>query len=100
MNKTCNLSTVQNTPSEARRSTSCVDYYYIDFCDSRDDYGVIASTLLSRVVNVIYDYLDERDIYIIDKMYICARMKDGSIRRVFEIHINSVDRHMRISRVR
>lgn len=100
MYKTCNLSTVQNTPSEARRDTSCVDYYYIDFCGNKDDSSVIASTLLSRVVNVIYDYLDERDIYIIDKMYICARMKDGSIRRMFEIHINSVDRHMRISRVR
>lgn len=100
MYKTCNLPTVQNTPSEARRDTSCVDYYYIDFCDDRDDCNRIASTSLSYVVNVIYDYLDERDIYCIEKMYVCAQMKDGSTRRVFEITVDSVERHMRISRVR
>lgn len=100
MNKTCNLDTVNNTPSEARRITPCVDYYYIDFCDNRDGFNEIASTLLSRVVNVIYAYLEERDIYCIEKMYICARMLDGSTRRVFEISIDSSDRHMRISRVK
>lgn len=100
MNKTCNLSTVYNTPSEARRSASCVDYYYIDFCDSKDDYSVIASPSLARVMNVIYDYLDDRDIHCIEKMYVCARMTDNSIRRVFKITIDDVDRHMHISRVR
>ena len=100
MYKTCNLSTVQNTPSEARRDTSCVDYYYIDFCNDKDDCSAVVSKILSRVVNVIYDYLEERDIYMIDKIYVCAQMKDGSTRRVFEIHIDSVERHMRISRVR
>ena len=98
--KTCNLSTVKNTPSEARRDTSCVDYYYIDFCDDKNDYGAIASKILSRVVNVIYDYLEERDIYIIDRMYICAQMVDGSKRRVFRISIDSVERHIRIHRVK
>lgn len=99
MEKTCNLSTVKNTPSEARRDTSCVDYYYIDFCDDKDDTNEIASNNISRVINVIYDYLDERDIYYIEKMYICARMTDGSIRRVFELSIDDVERHMRVSRV-
>lgn len=99
MYKTCNLPTVKNTPSEARRDTSCVDFYYIDFCDDRDNINEIASTSLSRVVNVIYDYLDERDIYCIEKMYVCARMTDGSIRRIFGITIDYVDRHIRISRI-
>lgn len=99
--KTCNLDTVLDTPSEARRNTQCIDYYYIDFCDTRDRLDNVAANIsLSRVVNVIYDYLDERDIYYIDKMYICAKIKNGSMRRVFEITIDSVDRHMRISRVR
>lgn len=99
MNETCNLSTVYNTSHEVRNSTSCVDYYYIDFCDSRDDYGVIASTLLSRVMNVIYDYLDERDIFAIETLYICKRLIDGSTKRVFKVSIDSSDRHMRISRI-
>lgn len=100
MYKTCNLSTVKNTPSEARRNASHVDYYYIDFCDDNRELSEIASTCLSRVINVIYDYLDERDIFFIEKMYVCARMIDDSTRRVFEISINDADRHMRISRVR
>lgn len=100
MSKTCNLSTVKNTPSEARRDASCVDYYYIDFCDDNREFSEIASTCLSRVINVIYDYLDERDIFFIEKMYVCARMTDGSTRRVFEISINDAERHLRISRVK
>ena len=99
MYKTCNLATVQNTPSEARRDTSCVDFYYIDFCDDRDNFNEIVSVSLSRVVNVIYDYLEKRDIYCIERMYVCARMSDGTIRRVFMITIDAIDRHMRISRV-
>lgn len=100
MYKTCNLSTVQNTPRKARKDTSCVDYYYIDFCDDKDNFNEIANKSLSRVVNVIYDYLDERDIHCIDKMYVCARMLDNSTRRVFEISIDAIDRHLRVSRVR
>lgn len=100
MEKTCNLSTVKNTPSEARRDASRVDYYYIDFCSLDVVSAAIANVSLSRVMNVIYDYLDERDIYYIGRMYVCAKMIDGSIRRVFEITIDSVDRHMCISRVK
>lgn len=99
MYKTCNLSTVQNTSHEVRKSTSCVDYYYIDFCDLDVIPAAISNVSLSRVVNVIYDYLEERDIYFVDFLYICKRMLDGSTKRVFKITIDNVDRHMRISRV-
>lgn len=100
MSKTCNLSTVYNTSHEVRKNTSCVDYYYIDFCDIDIVHDAIADVSLSRVMNVIYGYLEERDIYCIEKMYVCAKMLDGAIRRVFEITIDSVDRHMCIARVR
>lgn len=100
MYKTCNLSTVRNTPSEARRDTSCVDYYYIDFCNRDIVHDAIINVSLSRIINVIYDYLDERDIYFVDFLYICKRMMDGSTKRVFKITIDAIDRHMRISRVR
>ena len=99
MNETCNLSTVHNTSPFGRKDTSCVDYYYIDFCNDRDDFNEIASTSLSRVMNVIYDYLDERDIYFVDFLYICKRMIDGSIKRVFKLSIDSSDRHLYVSRV-
>lgn len=98
--ETCNLDTVYNTSSEARRNTSCVDYYYIDFCDLDVVPAAIANASLSKIMNVIYDYLDERDIYFIDFLYICKRMMDGSTKRVFEITIDSVERHIRISRVK
>lgn len=100
MDKTCNLGTVKNTPSEARRSTSQVDYYYIDFCDNCQAFNQITSVSLSRIMGAIYDYLDERDIYYIEKMYICAWMLDGFTRRVFEISIDDSERHMHVSRVR
>lgn len=100
MNKTCNLSTVYNTSLEERKSTSCVDYYYIDFCDDRDDFNEITSTSLSRVVNVIYNYLDERDIYSIETLYICKRLLDGSIKCIFKVSIDSLERHMCVSRVK
>lgn len=100
MRKTCNLSTVKNTPNEVRRNTSSVDYYYLDFCDDNIECGEITGESLSRVMNVIYDYLDERDIFCIPVMFVCARMLDGSVKRIFKIIIDDVDRHMRISRVK
>lgn len=100
MYKTCNLSTVKNTPSEARRDALCVDYYYIDFCDIDVVPAAISNKSLSKVIGVIYEYLEERDIYFVDFLYICKRMLDGSTKRVFKITIDAVDRHMRISRVR
>lgn len=100
MEKTCNLSTVKNTPNEVRRTTSTVDYYYLDFCDNNIEYGEITSKSLSRVMNVLYDYLNERDIFYIPVMFICAKMLDNSKRYVFRILIDSENRHMRISRVR
>lgn len=100
MEKICNLSTVKNTPSKARRDTSCVDYYYIDFCDDNKECGEITGRSISRVMGVIYDYLNERDIFCIPIMFVCARMLDNSVKRVFKITIDDVDRHMRISRVK
>lgn len=100
MEKTCNLSTVRNTPSEARRNAPSVDYYYIDFCNDDEGCDKITSKSLSRVVNVLYDYLDESDISYIPIMFVCARMSNNSARRIFEIRIDAVERHMRISSVR
>lgn len=65
MSKTCNLSTVKNTSSEARRNTSTVVYYYIDFCDNVDVISALTAGSVSKLIHVIFDYLDSRDIYII-----------------------------------
>lgn len=100
MEKTCNLFTVKNTPNEVWRNTSSVDYYYIDFCDDDKECNKITSKSLSHIVNVLYDYLNERDIFYIPIMFICARMIDNSKRYIFKILIDSEKRHMRISRVR
>lgn len=100
MNKTCNLSTVNNTPSEARRNASAVVYYYIDFCDNSDTVSVLTANSVSQLISVIYDYLDKRDIYYIDVMYICAIMSDGSVKRIKKLQIDSDVRELIISNAR
>lgn len=100
MNKTCNLFTVKNTPSEARRDASTVMYYYIDFCDGADVISELTAHSVSKLIYVIYDYLDKRDIYCINVMYICALMSDGSVRRIKKLQIDGDVRELIISNVR
>lgn len=100
MYKTCNLSTVNNTPSEARRSTLTVEYYFINFRDKTAPDVVPTWRTLRGVIESIWDLLEIEDLYFLGNLYICAYMSDGSIRRVRHIDINQEERHIRISRVR
>ena len=100
MSKTCNLSTVKNTPSEARRSTSTVEYYFINFRDKTAPDVVPTWRTLRGVIESIWDLLEIEDLYFLGNLYICTYMSDGSIRRVRRIDINQDERHIRISRVK
>lgn len=100
MEKTCNLSTVKNTPSEARRNTSTVVYYFINFRDKTAPDIVPTWRTLRGVIESIWSVLEIEDLYFLGNLYICAYMSDGSIRRVRHIDIDIEARHIRISRVK
>lgn len=99
MNETCNLATVNNTPSEARRNTSIVEYYFINFRDKMTPDVVPTWHTLRAVIECIWDLLETDDLYFIGDLYICAYQSDGSVRHVRHIDINQESRHIRISRV-
>ena len=97
--KTCNLSTVKNTPNEVRRDTSSVMYYYIDY-----EYDDIAPNVptwktLRSAIEMIWDTLSICDLESMDGHYICAYMTDGTSRRVRYIRMDKEGREMRICRV-
>lgn len=97
--KTCNLFTVKNTPSEARRSTSTVEYYFIDFQDP--DFEIVPRWRnLRAVIECIWEILADVDLCALGGLYICAYMSDGSIRRVRYIDLDKENRHVKICRVR
>lgn len=99
MKKTCNLFTVKDTPSGARRDTSSVMYYYIDIaCDDIDPIVPRWKTLHSAI-ETIWDTLSVCDLTSLDGHYICAYMTDGTNRKVRHIKIDEKEREMRICRV-
>lgn len=83
MNKTCNLSTVKNTPSEARRSASRAEYYYIKTlniteCDSNVYYQSVQC-----IIDMIYDMLDCRSMSVLDNAVIYGCYSDGSVKPLY-----------------
>lgn len=100
MSETCNLSTVKNTPSEARRDASTVVYYFINFRDYTAGEVLPQWRTLRGVIETIWDLLSTEDLYFLGDLYICAFMSDNSIRRVRYISIDASERNIRISRVK
>lgn len=100
MCKTCNLSTVQNTPHEVRKSASTVEYYFINFRDNSDPIIVPRWRTLRAAIECIWELLEDEDLYFIGGLYICAYQSDGSIRRVRYLALDKENRHIRICRVK
>lgn len=99
MEETCNLDTVKNTPSEARRSTSTVEYYFINFRDNSETDTIPRWRTLRAVIECIWELLEATDLYFIGNLYICAYQSDGTIRRVRYLDLDKESRHIRICRV-
>lgn len=98
--KTCNLSTVKNTPSEARRDTSSVMYYYIDItCDDIEPIVPRWDTLRSAI-ETIWDTLSVCDLISLNGHYMCAYMADGTSRKIWRITVDETVGEMRIGRVK
>ena len=99
--KTCNLDTVKNTPSEARRDTStlAVEYYFINFRDNSETDIVPRWRTLNAVIECLWELLEDVDLYFIGDLYICAYQSDGNIRRVRYLDLDKDNRHLTIRRV-
>lgn len=100
MKKTCNLFTVKDTPSEARRDISSVMYYYIDIACGDIDPIVPRWETLRSAIETVWDTLSVCDLTSLDGHYICAYMTDGTSRRILYIKVDKKAREMRIGRVR
>lgn len=98
--KTCNLFTVGNTPSEARRNTSTVEYYYIDFLYDTQETDVHRWLTLSSAIETIWDTLSIIDLDCVDGHSICAYMTDGTRIPVLFMRIDKERRELRISRIK
>lgn len=97
--RTCNLFTVKSTPSEARRNTSTVMYYYIDFLYDAQDLDVPRWRTLSDAIETIWDTLSDTDLDCLDRQSICAYMSDGTRIPILFMRVDAERRELRISRI-
>ena len=87
--KTCNLSTVKNTPSEARSCEHTECFYYIEYaCDYNNDDSMQYSSI-SDVFDMIYDLLDDVFIHMISGGCIYKMYSDGRKKKVYTIIVDT-----------
>lgn len=89
MNKTCNLSTVKNTPSEARRDAHTL-YYYIEYVVRYDDLDDYHYDSVSDIITAIYSCLEVSSLSSLDGAIIRAVKSDNSFVDLYKL-INDVD---------
>lgn len=97
--KTCNLFTVKNTPSEARRDTPTVDYYYIDFFGETKELDVPRWRTLSDAIETIWESISISDMDCLDGHSIYAYMTDRTRKPVLFMRVDRDNRELRICRV-
>lgn len=100
MRKTCNLSTVKNTPSEARSCEHTECFYYIKYaCDYADDDSLQYSSI-SDIIEMIYDLLDDVFIHMICGGCICKMYSDGRKKRIYTIVVDATVSEITFVRVK
>ena len=83
--KTCNLSTVKNTPSVARSCEHTECFYYIEYtCDCNGDDSLQYKSI-SDIFEMIYDLLDDVFIRMICGRYIYKMYSDSRKKRMYII---------------
>ncbi len=92
MNRTCNLSTVKNTPSEARRNTPKSGYYVIQTVQYQDIDSDIQYGSIQCIVDMIYNVLEYSDLSILDNAIVLRYYSDGT-RQPLYIFKNDVIEH-------
>ena len=96
MNKTCNLSTVKNTPSEARRDTLRADFYYIETIDNTEFDSSMQYDTIQFMFDVIYDVLEYSDLSILDNAVVYGYYKGGIKRPLFMFKNDVINHSFRI----
>lgn len=96
MNKTCNLTTVKNTPSEARRDTSRADFYYIEASDDIEFDTSMQYETLQFMIDVIFDVLEYSDLSFLNNAIVYAYYSDGIKRPLFMFKNDVVEHSFRI----
>lgn len=99
MKKTCNLFTVENTPSEARRNASTVMYYFINYVDDLNNDDMPRWHSLRGVIETIWDLFETTELTFLNGLCICAYMSDNTIRYVRYISVDTQERNVTISRL-
>lgn len=86
--ETCNLFTVKNTPSGARRDTPTECFYFIEYSydyDDNDNNDSLQYNSISDVFEMIYDLLDDVFIHMICGGYIYKMYSNGRKKRIYTI---------------
>ena len=97
MTKICNLSNVQNTPSEARRYTSArAEYYYIKTIQAPDIDSDIQYKSVQCIIDMIYDVLECSDLSVLDNAIVFGYHSDGTSRPLFFFKNDVVEHSFRI----
>ena len=96
MTKTCNLSTVKNTPSEARRNTSKSEYYYIQTVQSPDYYDDVQYRSVQCIVDMIYGILEYSDLSVLNNAIIFGHNSDGTNSPLFMLKNDIIKHSFRI----
>ena len=98
--KTCNLSTVKNTPSVARSCEHTECFYYIEYtCDYNGDDSLQYKSV-SDIFEMIYDLLDDVFIRMICGRYICKMYNDGRKRKIYTIAADADSHAITFVRIR
>lgn len=95
MNKTCNLDTVKNTPSEARRDTGA-EYYYIEAFQPSDIDSNIQYQSVQCIIDMIYDILGYSDLSILDNAVVYGCYSDGIVQPLFMFKNDVVGHDFRV----
>lgn len=82
---TCNLSTVNNTPSGARRDASTEYFYFIEYHCEYDDDDNLQYNSISDIFEMIYDLLDDVFARMLRGGYICKMCSDGRKKKIYAI---------------
>ena len=86
--ETCNLSTVKNTPSEARSCEHTECFYFIEYaCDYNNDDSLQYNSV-SDIFEMIYELLDDVSIHMLCGGYICKMYSDGWKKRIYTIIVD------------
>lgn len=100
MEKTCNLSTVKNTPSEARRDIAPkAEFYYIETIEDIDINDGMQFESIQFMVDVIFEVLEYSDLRTLDDAIVFGYYSDGTKKPLFMFKNDVVEHNFTITNI-